>query len=69
MREPRASYICNFDAKNSALSNYRGRVLDEISIKSGGWLGPTPNAGSRDLDEISIKSGGWLGPTPNAGSE
>ena len=43
MREPRASYICNFDAKNSALSNYRRRILDEISIKSGGWLGPTPN--------------------------
>ena len=44
MREPRASYICYFEAKSSALSNYRGLILDENSIKSGGWLGPTPNA-------------------------
>ena len=44
MREPSASYICSFDAKSSALSNYWGLILDESSTKSGGWLGPTPKA-------------------------
>jgi len=42
MREPRASYICNFDAKSSSLSNCRGLILDESLIKSIGYLGPTP---------------------------
>jgi len=40
MREPRASYICNFDAKSSSLSNCRGLILDESLIKSIGYLGP-----------------------------
>ena len=43
MSEPRASYICDFDAKSSALSNRRGLILNENLIKSGGWLGPTPD--------------------------
>ena len=43
MREPRASYICNFDTNSSALSNYMGLILDESLIKSGGWLGSTPS--------------------------
>jgi len=42
MREPRASYICNFDAKSSSVSNCSGLILDESIIKSIGCLGPTP---------------------------
>ena len=44
MREPRASYICNFDTNSSALSNYMGLILDESGMRSGGWLGSTPNS-------------------------
>ena len=44
MREPIVSYICNFDTKSIALSNYKGLILDESLIKSGGWLGPTLKA-------------------------
>ena len=29
VREPRASYTCDFDAKNSRLSSYRRLILDE----------------------------------------
>jgi hypothetical protein len=29
VREPRASYTYDFDAKNSRLSNYRRLILDE----------------------------------------
>ena len=29
VREPRGSYICDFDAQNSGLSNYRRLILDE----------------------------------------
>ena len=52
MREPRASYICNFDAKSSSLSNCRGLILDESLIKSIGYLGPTPKGQS---DRIAAK--------------
>jgi hypothetical protein len=29
MGEPIVSYICNFDAKSSALSNYKGLIVNE----------------------------------------
>jgi hypothetical protein len=34
--------MCNFDAKSSSLSNFRCVIVDESSMKSIGWLGPTP---------------------------
>ena len=44
MREARASYVCNFDAKSSSLSNFRCLIVDESLMKSIGWLGPSLKA-------------------------
>lgn len=48
MRDPRVSYICNFDAKSSSLRRFRCLIVNESLIKSIGWLGPS-------LDKIGLE--------------